>query len=598
VFVRKKVVRRHGREYVYQDVVRSVRVKGKPRQERLASLGRIVESLDEGQKNELLRVVAKWAGLPVPGQASPSGPTMPAQHGPDPLIGDCRNYGDVVAVENAWEAVGLGRILRDVGREAGLGFDVERAIFAMVANRLIDPRSKYGTAEWLFRDVYLPTGTPLDADELYLALTWLARKQSDVEVGVYQSLVASKRIDATAVFYDTSAVWFEGRGPEGLAERGRPKGTHPPNRRLILLGLVRSLNGWPIAHRIFPGNAADVETVKPMLRDLVERFGVRRFIFICDRGMISEKVIRFFEDELKVDYIIATKLRTEAEVRDSVLGRAGRFREIDEQLGVKEVYCEGRRYVVCRNPVEVEADARRREEIIETLKKKHLDRPCGATTKRAKKLVTSASFGRYLTEKKGFVVLDQDKVQRDARYDGKWVLRTNLPAVRVPKEEVARLYKLEGGIEHDFREIKTFFELRPIYHRIEPRVRAHVFVCVLAKVVARELETRLHRSGFIGTSTDAVLKELGHVQVVEVGQGDERRYVRARLQPAQEDLFRRLSIDPASLPWRLPLYPIERPRKTRLDNVQAERRRQARKRARHEAWLLTRQARRKRSVDT
>lgn len=585
MFVRKKVVRRHGREYVYEDVVKAVRVNGKPRQERIASLGRVVENLDERQKNELLRVLSKWAGVtPAPTQQPASDAAKPPEIGADPVLGECRNYGDVVAIERAWEAVGLKRILAEVGRDADLGFDVERAIFAMVANRLVDPRSKYGTAEWLFRDVYLPTGTPLDADDLYDALTWLAEKSGDVEVALHRSLVADGRIDATAVFYDTTGVWFEGRGPEGLAERGRPKGTHPPNRRLILLGLIRSLNGWPIAHRVFPGNTADVKTVEPMLRDLVDRFGVKRFIFVCDRGMVSEEVIALFE-ELKVDYVIATKLRTDGEVRDNVLSRAGRFRELDEQLGVKEVYCDGRRYVVCRNPVEVEADARRRAEIIDTLKKKHLDKPCNASTKRAKSLVTSKTFGRYVSEENGLVVLDPAKVERDARYDGKWVLRTNLTSEQAPKEEVARLYRLEVGIERDFREIKTFFELRPVYHRLEPRVRAHVFVCVLAKVVARELETRLHRSGFVGTSVDAVLKELGHLQVVEIGDGDARRYVRARLQPVQQDLFKRLGIDPDKLPWRLPVYPVEQPRKVRLDNVDAETRRQERKRARHALWL-------------
>jgi len=585
MYVRRTRVRRGGRTYCYESVVRSVRVNGKPRQVRIASLGR-VDELSATDKDELLRVLRKWAGEPV----AVAGAAGMAAEGPDPDLGATRSYGDVVAIERAWDAVGLSAILRGLIGDRRVSFDLERAVFAMVANRLSDPRSKYGTADWLWRDVYLPTGEPLDADELYEALTWLAEVQGEVEERLFRGLVADGRVDATAVFYDTSAIWFEGRGPEGLAARGRSKGTHPPNRRLILLGLVRSLDGWPIAHRVFPGNTADVKTVEPMLRDLVERLGIRRFVFICDRGMISEEVIRLFEEELKVDYLIATKLRSDGVVRDGVLSRAGRFREVDEQLGVKEVYCKGVRYVVCRNPVEVEADARRRAEILETLKTKHLDRPCKATTKRAKKLLTSQTFGRYLSEVDGFLVIDSAKVKRDDRYDGKWVLRTNLSARDVPKEEVAQLYKKEGAIEHDFRDLKSFLELRPVYHRIEPRVRAHVFVCVLAKVVARELETRLHRSGFIGTSVEAVIEELGRVQVTEVGTGEARRFVRARLSAVHEDLFRRLEIDPSSLPWRLPVYEVRRPRRTKLDNVEAERQRQERKRKRHEAWLAQKAA--------
>jgi hypothetical protein len=570
----------NGKTYRYERIVKSKRVDGKPRQEVLAHLGRVADGLSAADRTEFIRVLRKWAGEPE------ARPAVPAADQRDPELGESRSYGDVVAIESAWEAVGLKTLLQGEARDSGHGFDLERAIFAMTANRLIDPRSKYGTADWLYRDVYLPTGSPLDADQLYSALTWLAERQEALELALYRALVASGRVDATAVFYDTSAVWFEGRGPEGLAERGRPKGTHPPNRRLILLGLIRSIDGWPIAHRVFPGNTADVTTVEPMLRDLVERFGIRRFIFVCDRGMISEEVIALFE-RLGVEYVIATKLRGDAEVRDRVLGRAGRFRELDRQLGVKEVWCEGRRYVVCRNQVEAEGDARRRDEIIETLTTKHLATRCSASTKRAKALVTHKTFGRYLKEHDGHLILDTAKVKADARYDGKWVLRTN---TALPADEVARLYKKQSGVEKDFREIKSFIELRPVYHRLEPRVRAHVFICVLAKVVARELETRLHRTGFIGTSIEAVLEELGRLQVTEVGAGDDRRFIRARLHPAQHDLLRRLAIDADALPWRLPAYPLARPRRVKLDNVKAEVQRQRRKQARHQAWLAEKAA--------
>jgi hypothetical protein len=548
-----------------------------------------VDDLSDEDKEELIRVLRRLNGERVPPKER-SKSEGGCEEKADPELGEGRCFGDIYAIERAWESLGLDRIIREVAADGFFGFDMERAIFSMVANRLADPQSKYGTADWLYRDVYLPTGTPLDADELYDALTWLADAQNEVELRLFRNLVAGGRVDATAVFYDTSAFWFEGRGPVGLAEFGRPKGTHPPNRRLILLGLIRSLNGWPIAHRVFPGNTADTTTVEPMLRDLVERFGIRRFVFICDRGMISEEVIDLFENKLKVEYIIATKLRGDVDVRDKVLSRAGRYCEVSEQLGVKEAYLGGVRYIVCRNQVEAAADARRREEIVETLRTKHLAKPCKASTKKAKKLVTSGSFGRYLVEKDGLLAIDPKKVEADARYDGKWVLRTN---TTLPKLEVARLYKLEVGVERDFRDLKSFLELRPIYHHLEPRVRAHIFICVLAKVVARELETRLHRSGFVGTSVEAVLAELSRVQVTEVGSGDARRFVRSRLRPEQEDLFRRLDIDPRSLPWRLPAYDVARPRRTKLDNVAAERKRQERKRKRHDAWLAAMAARSK-----
>jgi hypothetical protein len=573
-------VRRGDRVYHYRSLVRSVRVDGKPTHEVLARLGRI-DHLTPAQKEEMGRFFLRMAGVEEPPAVAKAAPSGAADGLNDPEIGETRGFGDIFAIGEAWKSLQLDALVRSVIGERAFEFDLERAVFAMVANRLSAPKSKYGTVEWLFRDVYLPTGKPLDADHLYETLTWLADVQPELELSIYRMLVGSGRLDATAVFYDTTGVWFEGLGPPELAARGRKKGTHPANRRMILVGLVRSQNGWPIAHRVFPGNTADVSTVRVMLQDLVERFGVRRFIFVGDRGMVSEEVISLLEDDLKVEYVLATKLRGNEEVRDEVLSRPGRYEELEPNLGVKEVWVENRRYVVCRNQIEALNDVRRREEIVGTLREKHLGRPCKATTKRAKKLVTSGSFGRYLVEQDGFLEIDPAKVAKDERYDGKWVIRTN---AKLTTEEAARLYKKEVGVERDFRDLKSFIELRPVFHHLDARVRAHVFVCILAKIVARELETRLHRNSYVGSSVQSVLMELARIRVAEIGAGDERRYVRTRLTPPQEMLFRRLEMDPARLPWRLPVYELESPRRTRLDHVDMETARQERLAIRREIW--------------
>lgn len=577
MFNKVTTVRKGEKVYRYMSVVRSRRVDGKPTHDVLARLGRI-DHLSAAEKEEMGRLLLRMAGVEEPSRPAAASSAVASS---DPEIGETRGFGDIYAIEAAWKALHMDELVRGVVGERAFEFDLERAVFAMVANRLSAPKSKYGTVDWLFRDVYLPTGKPLDADHLYDTLTWLAGVQPELELSIHRMLTGSGRLDATAVFYDTTGVWFEGLGPEGLAARGRKKGTHPANRRMILVGLVRSQNGWPIAHRVFPGNTADVSTVRVMLKDLVERFGVRRFIFVGDRGMVSEEVIDLLEKDLKVEYVLATKLRGNQEVRDEVLSRPGRFLELEPNLGVKEVWVEGRRYVVCRNLIEGEADARRRAEIVATLREKHLDRPCEAKTKRAKKLVTSGSFGRYLVERDGFLAIDEAKVVQDERYDGKWVVRTN---TSLSSEAVARLYKTEVGVERDFRDLKSFIELRPVFHQLDERVRAHVFVCILAKIVARELETRLHRNSYVGSSVQSVLMELARIRVAELGAGDDRRYVRTRLTPSQEMLFRRLEMDPARLPWRLPAYDLERPRRTRLDHVDMETARQERIAVRREIW--------------
>ena len=586
--IKVTTVKKGDRVYRYASVVHSRRVNGKPTHDVIARYGN-VDHLSPEQLAEIGRLFLRKAqalvGEPAPDEAS--APKPPRRGGSvDPEIGETRGYGDIVAIEEAWKSLGLDVIFRSLSAERYFEFDLERAIFAMVANRLSAPKSKYGAVDWLFRDVYLPTGKPLDADHLYDALTWLAEGQSEAELAIFRALEGTGRVDATAVFYDTSTTWFEGRGPEELAAYGRDKGTHPSGRRLILFGLVRSKNGWPITHRVFPGNTSDVTTVRVMVEDLVRRFGVKRFIFVGDRGMISAEVIRYLAEDLKVEYVLATKLRGDEEVRDEVLARQGRYEEVERKLGVKEVWVEDRRYVVCRNLVEAEADERRREEIVATLREKHLDRPCAASSKRGKALVVNKSFGRYLVEQDGFLQIDAAKVERDARYDGKWVMRTNAALSAV---ETAHLYKQEVGIEHDFRDIKSMIELRPIFHHLEPRVRAHVFVCVIAKLVARELEARLHRNEYKGSSVESVLRELGRVRVIELGAAADRRYVRTRLTPDQDRLYRLLDIDPTRLPWRLPAYPLERPRRTALDHVDVETRRQQRLEEQELAWKALRE---------
>lgn len=579
--------------YRYASVVHSRRVDGKPTHEVISRYGR-VDHLSPKQLEEiahvLLRKAKALAGEPAPRETASvpksETPTTDRSAAADPEFGETRGYGDIVAIEEAWKSLGLDVIFRDLVADRHFEFDVERAVFAMVANRLSAPRSKYAAADWLFRDVYLPTGKPLDADHLYDTLTWLAKEQAAAELAIYRALERTGRVDASAVFYDTSTTWFEGRGPEGLAAFGRDKGSHPSGRRLILFGLVRSRNGWPITHRVFPGNTNDVSTVRVMLEDLVTRFGVKRFVFVGDRGMISAEVIRFLVEELKVEYVLATKLRGDEEVRDEVLSRAGRFEEVERQLGVKEVWVEDRRYIVCRNQVEADADARRREEIVTTLREKHLDRPCKASSKRGKELSVSKSFGRYLVEKDGFLSIDLEAVEKDARYDGKWVVRTNTTLSAV---ETARLYKEEVAIERDFRDMKSMIELRPLFHHLEPHVRAHVFVCILAKLVARELETRLHRNEYKGSSVESVLRELGRVRVVEVGEGADLRYIRTRLTSDQSRLYQLLDIDPGRLPWRLPAYPLERPRRTALDHIHLEAQRQRRLEEKELAWKALRE---------
>ena len=540
---RKTVPKRRGDGvYEYLQLVESFRKNGKPRQRVLATLGRIEgRSPDELIKiaDALIRFARKQAGKGE--DRNGLGATE-----------EVRRYGEVAVLRELWESLGLDKIFRDLAKERRFKFSLPDAVFAMVAHRLVEPGSKLACARWLREEVYLPQAEGLTEDHLYSALTWLEGVMEKVEVQIFENLKQRGLCTPVAFFYDTTVTWFEGRGPLGLAQFGRPKGGQPRGRRQILVSLVRSAEGWPITHDVLPGNRADVTTVTDIIDTLRWRFGVRHFVFVADRGMVSEEVIRHLE-AAGLHYVLATRHKSEAEVRDQVLGRAGRYRKVHEKLEVKEVWIDGRRYIVCRNPQSVRRDRKRRQDILAQLKKKLGAKGVAVTSKMAADLRANAAFNRYLKVRNGRLTLDRARAKTDQRYDGKWVLRSNLPDKEAA--ELAGLYKEQGRIEADFRDLKSFIELRPVYHYTEPRVRAHVFVCVLAKLLMVELERRLGKSGTKKFTVRRALEILKQVHATRIHFGSEDRWLRTQLNDNVRQVLAELDLPARAFPTHLATVP-------------------------------------------
>ena len=212
------------------------------------------------------------------------------------------------------------------------------------------------------------------------------------------------------VLFDTTLVHFEGQGPEGLATPARP-GNYPECVKM-LVGLVRTGDGFPVAHHVFPGNTADINAFRAALKELRRRFLLRRVAIVADRGVVSEGIMEEVEKE-EVEYILGMRLRKSQEVGREVLRRAGRYREVADNLEVKEVWVGGRRYIVCHNPEEEERDRKRREEIITEARRK-------LAQEGAKGFVVPRGL-RRLVEVRGLeLVLKEAAIKEEARYDGKW----------------------------------------------------------------------------------------------------------------------------------------------------------------------------------
>ena len=280
------------------------------------------------------------------------------------------------------------------------------------------------------------------------------------------------------VFFDTTSLYFEGRGGESIGQRGHTK-DHRPDLKQMIVGMALDVVGRPICCEMWPGNTADVTTLLPVVKRMRKRFRIREITVVADRGMVSQATLDAFENsDPPVRYIVGVRMRRQKEVSISVLGsRARWFESVPERsnakdpapLKVKEVWVEERRYIVCLNEEERRKDAHDREAIVAHLKEQLRNGD--------KSLVGNKGYRRYLkVEGSGHFVIDENQVKAEERYDGIWVLRTN---TIYNAETVAHVYKALWTVEDIIRTAKSILETRPIYHKRDETIRGHVFAMLL-----------------------------------------------------------------------------------------------------------------------
>jgi len=497
----KKRRNQDGSVVTYLQLVENKRVEGKTRQRVLCTLGRADDPklrADLGRLVSTARRYAEEEALVVDASTRV----------------ETKTWGEHLVWGRLWEET-LGPVLR----EALFPEPLARAVYLMVLGRLASPGSKCATYAWA-EDVYGAGFEEVELHDLYRALDVLSEKKEVLE----RAWFARRRdlfTDTDLLYFDTTSTYLEGVHPEGLAAFGYSRDKRS-DRRQLALGVVVTRDGLPVAHLLLPGNTADPAAFREARSYLQRVLGVRRVVLCCDRGMVSEGNLQAMR-EADLPYIVATRLRGSTLVTEEVLARAGRYREVAENLKVKEVKIEGAqdRYIVCLNPLGAEEDRRNREGILA-----HLEEKLSGGS--AKGLLRGAAR-RYVRMEGERVTLDRGKIAQDARYDGKWVLRTNTD---FPPSEVALAYKGLWQVEQAFRVLKTPLELRPIYHWTETRIRGHVMVCFLAFVLRQLLHKRLARLGWQGSFTE-LLAALGRVRATVLrGKGGQTFRLRDEI-PAQ-----------------------------------------------------------------
>jgi transposase len=274
---------------------------------------------------------------------------------------------------------------------------------------------------------------------------------------------------------------------------------------------------------LLPGNTADIKTLIPIIDRLRERFGISQVCVVADRGMISKHTIAELVAR-DIRYILGARLRNVKEIREEVLSRGGRYREVNapreknsdpSPLKVKQVTVEERRYIVCHNEEQARKDRADREAILAKLREQ--------LKQGAKSLVGNKGYKKYLTAPTGETFeIDDSKIRRDARFDGKWVLQTDTD---LPAEEVALRYKDLLLVEDTFRTMKSILDTRPIFHQCDDTIRGHVFCSFLALVLRHELQSRLESRG-VQVEWQRLCDDLDELQELELPLGEKRFVIR------------------------------------------------------------------------
>ncbi len=398
-----------------------------------------------------------------------------------------RPHGDSEAVLTAMDRLGFARLL------SSRPCPEAARVMAMVVARIIAPQTKLATTRWwqsrtVAEDLGVQDATE---DDLYAAMDWLLARQDAIE----KKLAARHLQEGGLVLYDLTSSYFEGThcplakyGHNRDGKRGKPQ---------VNYGLVTDSGGCPVAVSVFDGNVGDSTTLMPQVKRLREDFGIRSVVLVGDRGMISSKTIDELQEADGVSWITALK---SAQIRALVEGGVLQLGLFDERhlFELDHPDYPGERLIACRNPELAQSRARKREELI------------AATTLALEKIQASVKAGRVrgsaaigvrvgrvvnkykvakhfaltITDHEFRFDVRQDRIAAEAALDGIYLIRTNVPAWEMSAADAVRNYKSLSEVERAFRSLKTIdLHVRPIHHRVADRVRAHIFLCMLAYYV-------------------------------------------------------------------------------------------------------------------
>ncbi|MFT0534466.1 IS1634 family transposase [Castellaniella hirudinis] len=503
-----KITRSGGKRYV--QLAESYRNdEGKPRQRVIANLGRLDDSASQAHAMmaALLQATGQQAG-------AVSGVLDTAQ------FESARALGDVWALTVIWKQLGLDRLRKVLQQRSRHRIDLEALLRLMVFNRLCDADSKLGALRWV-KTVSLPDMNleSINHQQLLRAMDALLEHRELVDEVLADAVRPLVNEDLSVVFYDMTTIRAEGLSEQVDDVRQFGKSKESTIARQFMLGLVQTAEGIPLHHEVFPGNTAEVGTLKASLLKVLERFPIKRVIAVADRGLLSldnleqlQKIV--LPSGAPLEFILAVPGRRYNEFADLLAPFNQHVHSADESEVVGEEKWNDLRLVVAHDQRRAAEQTAQRDAAIAALEVQaaqwvgKLDSQDEGKRSRGRKLSDGGVRARFYHEvceqrlrrivkvdlkSELFTYdIDQKALALARAMDGKLLLVTNTPDLSAV--EVVARYKSLADIERGFKMLKSDIEIGPVYHRMPERIRAHAYICFIALVLARVMRTRLREN--------------------------------------------------------------------------------------------------------
>ncbi len=569
MFVKATRVKRGNKTYEYLSLVEAVRQGGKARHRTLFRLGETSALKASGELDRMIAALRSRSGggdlesVEMGGIDAKSAPAL----------------GGVAAIWSLWLELGLDRWFADVGAARGAEV-LEHAVFAMVANRLVAPRpaSKRGLPEWVDLDVAMPEGFQAPSlDQYYRALDAVADTKEATEARLYSALCDLTNLDLRLCCYDLTSSYLEGSLAPSARFPSKAFGysrDHRPDRPQIMLGLLTTGDGIPIAHHVFAGNTNDASTLAAVLEDLQGRFGISGITVVADRGLISEGNLEVVQ-ERGFSHIMATRLHRDPTAKAALEGAhrpdAAWVPVEGVRAGACEVRVEGKRCVVVASSERWRRDTKRTAELVAKTETKLLAlenrvragelSDAGEIGRAAQRILGPSPVARVFEveiEHGHFLYhYDEAAYAYEEALAGHYILTTGLSPSEASTTWVVTAWRQLQETERRFRVLKDFIFLRPIRHFTEGRVAGHVAVCVLAAVIEALISKRLGEAGVYDPdlpgqhlTASRALRELDRIRVVTLTAGAHSFELVTRRSPFQSQILKALGVDTAS--WQRP----------------------------------------------